>query len=65
MRRARSPRPRRAPRAGTGTSVRAVDARQNSSAGGLLNWFYTSDRILYGSDKFYVEITDDKPTPGR
>jgi hypothetical protein len=30
-----------------------------------VNWFYTSDRILYGSDKFYVEITDDKPTPER
>jgi Deoxyribonuclease NucA/NucB len=45
-------------------SVRAVDGRQNASAGGLLNWFYTSDRILYGTDEFYVEITDEELTPG-
>ena len=45
-------------------SVRAVSGTQNRAAGGLLNWFYTSDRILYGNDEYYVEITDDVPTPG-
>lgn len=42
-------------------SVSAVDARQNCSAGGLLNWYLTTDRILYGQDEYFVRITDNPP----
>jgi hypothetical protein len=37
-------------------SVRAVNARQNCSAGGLLNYYLTSDRILYDRDEYFVRI---------
>ena len=37
-------------------SVRAVDGRQNCSAGGLLNYYLTSDRILYDQDEYFVRI---------
>ncbi|MEU1037794.1 NucA/NucB deoxyribonuclease domain-containing protein [Streptomyces sp. NPDC005551] len=39
-------------------SVRAVPNGENRSAGGLLRWYYFSDRILYGTDAFWVEIRD-------
>ncbi|MEV5428170.1 NucA/NucB deoxyribonuclease domain-containing protein [Streptomyces sp. NPDC052701] len=39
-------------------SVRAVPSAQNGSAGGLLNWYLFSDRILYDRDPFWVEILD-------
>lgn len=40
-------------------SVRAVPLSQNRSAGGVLRWYYFSDRILYyDHDRFYVEIRD-------
>jgi hypothetical protein len=41
-------------------SVEYVDPTQNRRAGGLLSWFFTSDRILYDTDPFYVEITADQ-----
>jgi hypothetical protein len=44
-------------------SVRAVDARQNCSAGGLLNYYLTSDRILYDQDEYFVRIAGDGPPP--
>ncbi|MFF4117714.1 hypothetical protein [Streptomyces sp. NPDC001714] len=31
---------------------------ENRSAGGLLINYYFEDRILYGSDAFWVEIAD-------
>ncbi|MCP2269715.1 Deoxyribonuclease NucA/NucB [Actinokineospora diospyrosa] len=38
-------------------SVRAVPRGQNRSAGGLLNWYYFRDRVLYfQNDEFYTEI---------
>ncbi|MBK3641009.1 MULTISPECIES: NucA/NucB deoxyribonuclease domain-containing protein [Streptomyces] len=40
-------------------SVRAVPNGENRSAGGLLRWYYFSDRILYNAaDPFWVEIRD-------
>lgn len=39
-------------------SVRAVPSGENRSAGGLLRWYYFSDRVLYGNDAFWVEIND-------
>ncbi|MCT9007332.1 NucA/NucB deoxyribonuclease domain-containing protein [Streptomyces rhizosphaerihabitans] len=39
-------------------SVRAVPNGENRSAGGLLRWYYFSDRILYGTDAFWVEVRD-------
>jgi hypothetical protein len=39
-------------------SVRAVPNTENRSAGGLLINYYFEDRILYGSDAFWVEIND-------
>jgi hypothetical protein len=38
-------------------SVKAVDGRQNTRAGGYLRWYYFWDRILYKDmDSFYVNI---------
>lgn len=37
-------------------SVRAVPAAENTSAGALLRWYFVSDRILYGTDAFWVNI---------
>ena len=46
-------------------SVRAVDHGQNCSAGSLLGWYFTTDRILYDwLDEFYVEILDGPPGGG-
>jgi hypothetical protein len=44
-------------------SVRAVDARQNCAAGGLLNYYLTSDRILYDQDEYFVRIAGSGPPP--
>jgi hypothetical protein len=43
-------------------SVRGVNGRQNCAAGALLAWYYTRDRILYGTaDEFFVEILGGDP----
>jgi Deoxyribonuclease NucA/NucB len=42
-------------------SVRAVDATQNCSAGGLLNYYLTTDRILYDQDEYFVRIAGGSP----
>ncbi|MFE9617196.1 NucA/NucB deoxyribonuclease domain-containing protein [Streptomyces sp. NPDC006384] len=49
-------------------SVRAVTSSHNSSAGGMLPWYFRDDRILawdaglpypdHSNDKFYVRIAD-------
>lgn len=39
-------------------SVRVVPKGENGSAGSVLRYYYFSDRILYSSDTFYVEIVD-------
>lgn len=39
-------------------SVRAVPFSENRAAGGLLTWYYFSDRILHRSDAFWVEIAN-------
>ncbi|GAA1823270.1 hypothetical protein GCM10009682_49470 [Luedemannella flava] len=44
--------------AGWDFSVRAVDSKQNQLAGSRLNKYYRSDRILYNTDDFYVNIID-------
>ncbi|MFJ3671560.1 NucA/NucB deoxyribonuclease domain-containing protein [Streptomyces sp. NPDC090106] len=38
-------------------SVRAVPRAENQAAGGLLIWYYFSDRILHNTDEFWVDIT--------
>jgi hypothetical protein len=46
-------------------SVRGVNGSQNCSAGALLGWYFTRDRILYGTfDEFFVEILDGEPGGG-
>jgi hypothetical protein len=44
-------------------SVAAVDATQNCAAGGLLNYYLTTDRILYDQDRYFVRIATGSPPP--